>query len=111
MLQFLTDGTYDPESGAFTRRAGQPRCYYASDNVQCRRYRGLAARRSDRHRRAATACTSTAPRSEGVVFHLIGALSEFGKLGMVCVGATPARARELFRTTIAALDRAAGTAC
>ena len=30
--------------------------------------------------------------------------------GMVCVGATPARARELFRTTIAALDRAAGTA-
>ena len=50
-------------------------------------------------------------RQEGVVFHLIGALSEFGKLGMVCVGATPARARELFRTTIAALDRAAGTAC
>jgi hypothetical protein len=43
-----------------------------------------------------------------VVFHLIGALSEFGKLGMVCVGPTLERARELFRATVAVLDRETG---
>ena len=26
---------------------------------------------------------------EGVMFHLVGALSEFGKLGLVCIGSTP----------------------
>jgi hypothetical protein len=39
------------------------------------------------------------------VFHLIGALSEFGKLGVVCVGASPERADALYRRTIEVLDR------
>ena len=29
-----------------------------------------------------------AATGEGVAFHLIGALSEFGKLGVVCIGET-----------------------
>jgi hypothetical protein len=45
---------------------------------------------------------------EGVVFHLIGALSEFGKLGVVCVGATAERADELYWETVAVLDRESG---
>jgi hypothetical protein len=31
---------------------------------------------------------------EGVLFHLIGALSQFGKLGVVCIGSSPERAVE-----------------
>ena len=42
------------------------------------------------------------------MFHLIGALSEFGKLGLVCVGPTLERARELFRATVDVLDRETG---
>jgi len=42
---------------------------------------------------------------EGVVFHLIGALSEFGKLGVVCVGASSERAEALYRRTVEILDR------
>jgi hypothetical protein len=42
---------------------------------------------------------------EGVVFHLIGALSEFGKLGVVCVGSSPDRAAALYRRTVDILDR------
>jgi hypothetical protein len=43
---------------------------------------------------------------EGVVFHLIGALSEFGKLGVLCIGDTPTRARTLYDETVHALDLA-----
>ncbi len=107
MLQFLTDGRYLPESGTFETPTGQSCCYHASDNVQAAAYRGLtpddlvdlAVLEGLHFDRA---------RQEGVVFHLIGALSEFGKLGVVCVGSTVERARELFRATIAVLDRETG---
>ena len=107
MLQFLTDGRYEPATGRFLTPTGGECCYHASDNVQAEAYRGLtpedlvdlAVLEGLHFDRA---------RQEGVVFHLIGALSEFGKLGMVCVGPTIARARELFRATIAVLDRETG---
>jgi hypothetical protein len=41
MLQFLTDGRYDPDTGQFVTSTGRPRCYYASDNLESERYRGL----------------------------------------------------------------------
>lgn len=103
MLQFLTDGGYDTESGEFLTPSGRPRCYFATDNLESERYRGLTptdlidiAAMNDLHFNAATA--------EGVAFHLIGALSEFGKLGVVCIGATPGRAEALYRRTVAVLD-------
>ena len=104
MLQFLTDGRYDPETGAFLTPAGQPRCYYASDNVEAEHYRGLTpsdlidiAALNELHFNGAC--------QEGVVFHLIGALSEFGKLGVLCIGPTHERAEALYRRTIDVLDR------
>ena len=42
---------------------------------------------------------------EGVVFHLIGALSEFGKVGIVCVGGSPERAEALYCRSVEILDR------
>jgi PGM1 C-terminal domain len=84
MLQFLTDGRYDPDTGQFVTSTGRPRCYYASDNLESEQYRGLTpddlidiAVLNQLHFHAAT--------GEGVAFHLIGALSEFGKLGVVCI--------------------------
>jgi hypothetical protein len=42
--------------------------------------------------------------AEGVAFHLIGALSEFGKLGVVCIGQTQQRADALFQRTVEVLE-------
>jgi len=103
MLQFLTDGQYDQTTGQFLTTAGQPRCYYASDNLEAAHYRGITPSdlidisvMNGLHFHAAT--------GEGVAFHLIGALSEFGKLGVVCIGQTLDRAEALYSRTVAVLD-------
>jgi hypothetical protein len=103
MLEFLTDGRYDADTGEFLTPAGDPRCYYASDNLESERYRGLTehdlvdiAVVNGLHFHIATA--------EGVAFHLIGALSEFGKLGVVCIGQTQQRADALFQRTVEVLE-------
>ncbi|MEX3010285.1 peptide ligase PGM1-related protein [Hoeflea sp. TYP-13] len=104
MLQFLTDGTYDAETGLFRTPGGHARYYYATDNLESERYRGLTpedlidiAVRHDIHFHGAA--------QRGVVFHLIGALSEFGKLGMVCVGNSHEEAERLYRETVDILDK------
>lgn len=104
MLQFLIDGEYDPTRGCYFTPAGQPRYYYASDNLQHEAYKGLTpedlidiAVYHDLHFHGAT--------QQGVVFHLIGALSEFGKLGVLCIGDSRDRARTLYRHTVEVLNR------
>ena len=103
MLEFLTDGTYDPASGLYRTPSGQTLFYLASDNLVSNCYRGLTPRdlvdiavERQLHFHGAT--------QEGVVCHLIGALSEFGKLGVLCIGRTPARARALYKETVRVLD-------
>ena len=104
MLQFLTDGRYDSASGEFRTPSGTSRCYFASDNLEAPVYRGLTpadlidiAVVNGLHFNGAT--------QQGVVFHLIGALSEFGKLGIVCVAPSFDEADRLYQETVAVLDR------
>ncbi len=106
MLQFLTDGTYDIDTGLYRTGTGRVRCYYASDNLQDPLYRGLTpddlmdiAVEYGVHFNGAT--------QEGVVFHLIGALCEFGKLGIVCIASGAHRAQVLYRETLNVLSREA----
>ncbi|MDP8940743.1 MAG: peptide ligase PGM1-related protein [Actinomycetota bacterium] len=106
MLQFLTDGDYDVSRGLYYTPTGQPCYYYASDNLQSDDYVGLTpddlidiAVNNELHFDAAD--------QQGVVFHLIGALSEFGKLGTVCIGDSRESARKLYHDTVAILDREA----
>jgi hypothetical protein len=42
-----------------------------------------------------------------VVFHLIGALSEFGKLGVMCVANSRPGAEQLYTEAVAVLNREA----
>ncbi len=80
------------------------RCYVASDNVQSPSYRGLAP--DDLIDIAV--CNGLhfdAAEHRGVVFHLLGAMSEFGKLGIVAIAETPDAARTMFDATVAVLDR------
>ncbi|MGF1554493.1 MAG: peptide ligase PGM1-related protein [Paracoccaceae bacterium] len=108
MLQHLTDGQYDEAEGVYRSRSGKRLCYRASDNVCSASYRGLTpedlvdiAVEEGLHFNALT--------QEGVAFHMIGALSGFGKLGMTCVAATARHAERIHQETVEALDRAVGT--
>jgi hypothetical protein len=103
MLQFLTNGKYDDKTGVFETPNKQQLFYYASDNVQSDAYKGLTpqdliniAMFHGLHFDGAA--------QRGVMFHMIGALSQFGKMGMVCIAASPEEAYALYLKTIAVLD-------
>ncbi len=103
MLQMLTDGQYDLDTGLYLTPNGRPRYYYASDNLKNPIYRGLTphdlieiAVDHELHFHGAS--------QQGVVFHLIGALSQYGKLGLVCVADSPAAALRLNEQTVEVLD-------
>jgi hypothetical protein len=103
MLQFLTDGEYDEDLGRYNMPNGQTRCYYATDNLRSERYRGLTphdlieiAINNDLHYDAAS--------QEGVMFHLIGALSQYGKLGVVCIGKDHPTVDRIYDRTVRVLD-------
>jgi hypothetical protein len=103
MIQFLTNGNYNADKGVYLTASGNERYYFASDNVQDEKYVGLTP--NDLIDIAMFhEIMYDGSSQEGVVFHLIGALSEFGKLGLVCIGSTPERAKEFYDRTISVLD-------
>jgi hypothetical protein len=103
MLQFLTGGRYDASTGNFLAPSGQERFYTATDNLESPAYRGLTP--PDLVDIAVLhGLHYDGTAQEGVVFHLIGALSEFGKLGLVCIGRTPDAAEAFYARTIEVLN-------
>jgi hypothetical protein len=106
-LKFLTGGTYNEEDGMFYSQSGKPKFYYATDTVQSDRYKGLRPEDlvdiSVYH-----GLHFHGPTERGNVFHLIGALSEFGKLGVVSIGDNPQQARFLYRQCLQVLDEETG---
>jgi len=108
MLQYLTEGRYDPERAEFVTPAGKVHSYFATDNVVSPAYRRLTP--EDLFEIAATRGLRFHGDSQaGVVFTLIGALSEFGKLGMVSIDADREAARRRFRGAVAVLDEESAT--
>ena len=105
MLQFLTDGHYNPEEGIYYTSQGHLiRYYFCSDNLKSEKYIGLSphdlidiAMMNDLHYDGTS--------QEGVMFHLIGALSQYGKLGVVCIGSTPQRARDYYAKIVTVLEK------
>ncbi len=102
-LKFLTTGQYNVEDGLFYAPSGKPKYYFATDTVQNERYKGLIP--EDLVDIAVyNGLHFHGPSERGVVFHLIGALSEYGKLGLVAIGDNPQQARFLYRQTLQVLD-------
>jgi hypothetical protein len=103
-LQFLTDGTYDTETGIFTAPNGQQKFFVASDHVESPRYRTLTP--DDlfdivvRHK-----LHFGQTRQTGVVFHMMSALGELGRMGLTAVGNSHADAKALYERAVAVLDR------
>jgi hypothetical protein len=106
MLQFLTQGRYDAGRAEFVTPQGASRSYYATDNVVNPLYRRLTAEDlvevTNRH-----GLHFDAQRNCGVVFTLLGALSEFGKIGIVAIDRNHESARAMFRSTVQVLDEEA----
>ena len=102
MLQFLTDGHYDHVSGQYLTATQQPRFYFSSDNLQRPSFKGLTP-----HDLMEIASFHNllydGSKQEGVMFHLIGALSQYGKLGVLCIGSSPERATQLYEQTLQVL--------
>lgn len=103
-LKLLTRGHYDPTSGLFYSQQGEPKFYVALDNLKNEQYRGLlpsdlmdiiVAHQLHFDRRTET----------GTVFHLMGSLSEFGKLGLTSIGNSPEHAEELYAKVVEVLDQ------
>lgn len=108
-LQFLTDGTYDPETATFTAPSGKQKFFVASDRVESPAYRGLTP--DDLFDIVVRHCLHfDQSRQTGVVFHMMASLTEDGHLGMTAVGDSPEEARELYERAVAVLDAEAAEA-
>jgi hypothetical protein len=102
MLQFLTAGHIDEETGAFRTPLGQERCYRATDNfVDERLHRLTPEDLIDILVERSLHFSETTQR--GVVFSLISALSEHGQLGLVAIAETPEDADALYDKTVQVL--------
>jgi hypothetical protein len=105
-LQFLTGGALDSKSGLFYSLSGHPKYYRATDSLYSRDYVGLLPEDlidiltlNKLHYNHGS--------ESGVLFHLIGAVSQYGKLGMTAIANSPEEVDELYKRTLAILDREA----
>ncbi len=102
-LKLLTNGRYDLSTGLFYSQQGRPKYYIATDNLQKERYQGLLP--NDlmdiiaHHRLHFDSGTET-----GTVFHLMGCLSQFGKLGLTSIGDSPQQAQDIYNKVVKVLD-------
>ncbi len=103
-LQFLTDGTYNPDTGIFTAPNGQQKFFVASDHVESPSYRTLTPDdlfdivvRHDLH--------FDQTRQTGVVFHMMSALGELGRTGLTAVGNSHEDAKAMYERAVTVLDQ------
>ena len=103
-LQFLTGGSIDPANGLFLSPSGHAKYYRATDNLYSDSYRGLLPEDLVEILTVNKLHYSHGSES-GVLFHLIGALSEFGKIGLTAIANSREEVAELYANTLEMLDR------
>jgi hypothetical protein len=103
-LQFLTGGALDRATGLYQSPTGHRKCYVATDNLHSDLYRGLLPEDLIEILTETRLHYSHGSES-GVLFHLIGAVSEFGKLGMTAIADTHEQADAIYQRTLQVLDR------
>jgi PGM1 C-terminal domain/ATP-grasp domain len=102
-LQFLTDGSYDPDRAVFLTPGGHVKHFVATDHLESPAYRAFSpddlfdiAVRHGLH--------FDQTRETGVVFHMLASLAENGRIGLVAIGDSAAEAEALCRQTQSVLD-------
>lgn len=106
-LRFLCGGALDPASGLYHSASGRPKFYRATDNLQSPRFRGLLP--EDLIEIVTINQLNFNYREEsGVLFHMIGAVSQYGKLGLTVIGNSHAEVNELYAKALEVLERETG---
>lgn len=108
-LQFLTDGTYNPDTALFTAPSGQRKFFVASDHIESEKYRVLTSddlfdilvRRKLHFDQS---------RQTGIVCHMMTALPECGRMGFTAVADSMQEAEAMYRQAIQILDEEASAA-
>ena len=103
-LQFLTGGQIDARTGLFLSPSGHAKYYRATDNLRADAYRGLLPEDLIEILTINKLHYSHGSES-GVLFHLIGAVSEFGKLGLTAIANSREEVDDIYRRTLVVLDR------
>lgn len=102
-LQFLTDGNFNADEGVFRAPDGKEKCFVASDHLESDAYRVFTPDDlfdiAVRHRLHFHQTQQT-----GVVFHMMAALGECGRVGLTAVGNSHAEAQALYERTVQVLD-------
>jgi hypothetical protein len=104
-LRLLTNGSFDYDTGNYLSQRNQEKYYIATDNLQKAQYQGLLPDdlmdiiAQERLHFDSSSLT-------GTVFHLMGALSEFGKLGLTSIGNSLEEAQAIYSRVEAVLDQA-----
>jgi hypothetical protein len=104
-LRLLTNGSFDYDTGNYLSQRNQEKYYIATDNLQKAQYQGLLPNdlmdiiAQERLHFDSSSLT-------GTVFHLMGALSEFGKLGLTSIGNSLEEAQAIYDRVVAVLDQA-----
>ena len=105
-MKLVNGGNYDHTRGIYTTAKGEQRCYMATDALEEAHFKGLELQDlldiADTHGLSYQSDTDT-----GVVFHLTGAMQEFGKLGMTVVERDRDKARVAFERARSEIDSAA----
>jgi len=102
-LRFLTGGEMDPATGQFFSLSGRSKHYRATDNLRSERYRGILP--EDLFDILTMNGMHYSHRTEsGVLFHMIGALSEFGKVGLTAIGNDDDEVAGIYDKAIEVLD-------
>ena len=105
-MQFITDGAYDWKTNEFTTPLGDRKFYVASDHLEQPQYRALD------HTHVFDLAVAKGlhfdhARNRGVVFHMIPALGDRGRIGLTAIGNTREDADALYDATAKAFDEAA----
>ena len=105
-LQFLTGGRLEDDTGIFRSPGGTPKFYRSTDNLKSEAYRGLGPEDlidiTTMNRLHYSHGSGT-----GALFHMIGALSQYGKLGLTAIGNSREEADAIYAQALEALDREA----
>ena len=95
MALLATEGTYDPATGQLVAD-GQAKAYLATDNLKSERLAGQSPTQVVATIAEAGLAYDHRTRT-GATVHLLGALHDYGKLGVTCIADSPGGADDLYR--------------
>ncbi len=105
-LNLLAGGHYDPELGTFRTREGGTRAYISTDKLTSPLFHGLLPEDLIDIATYQGLHYSTSSHT-GAVFHMLGGLSRYGRVGVTCIGTDPEGARELYDKCLRGLEEQA----